>query len=65
MKDLSDQKNVREIDKQEVMKEKGELIKTKTKHELDIRDLEEGVNEDINMRVSCSYPMLLAYTVFL
>ena len=52
MKDLSDEKNVAEIDKQQVMDEKGELIKNKTKLELDIRDLEEGVNDDVNTRVS-------------
>ncbi|XP_065071317.1 structural maintenance of chromosomes protein 3-like [Rhopilema esculentum] len=50
IKELSDQKNMTEVDKQQVMDEKGDLIKTKTKLELDIRDLEEGVNEDINTR---------------
>ena len=51
IKELSDQKNMTEVEKQQVMDEKGDLIKTKTKLELDIRDLEEGVNEDINTRV--------------
>ena len=51
IKDLSDQKNVTEVDKQQVMDEKGELIKSKTKLELDIRDLEEGVSDDVNTRV--------------
>ena len=51
IKELSDQKNVTEIDKQQVTDEKSELIKCKTKLELDIRDLEEGVNDDVNTRV--------------
>ena len=55
IKDLSDQKNVTEVDKQQVMDEKGELIKSKTKLELDIRDLEEGVNDDVNTRVQVCF----------
>ena len=44
-----------EVDKQQVMDEKGELIKSKTKLELDIRDLEEGVNDDVNTRVQVCF----------
>ena len=42
---------MKEADKQQVEDERGELIKAKTKLELDIRDLEEGVAEDVSSRV--------------
>eukprot|EP00794_Sanderia_malayensis_P002478 gene2478-2853_t len=50
MKELSDKKDMLEMEKQQAADEKTELIKTKTKFELDVRDLEEGVQDDAQIK---------------
>ena len=52
MKKLNDRKNVTAIEKQQVLDERAELIKTKTKLELDVADLEKGVMDDAHTNVS-------------
>ncbi len=51
IKKTIDKRKATELEKQQIADERGELVKTKTKFELAVRDLEEGVTDDAQTKV--------------